>query len=110
MRRSKIISAVRKFFTRRGASVEVQKIAGTDGSGYTHLITGIKNPDKVAHLLPFLFPENELRGRNVFAVEIPDDFRFCTECGCSDNNACLGGCRWVDEMLCSSCVYEEAAK
>ena len=28
----------------------------------------------------------------------------CRICGCTDNNACPGGCYWVEEDLCSQCV------
>lgn len=31
----------------------------------------------------------------------------CKRCGCTWNNACDGGCYWVSEWLCSSCVTEE---
>ena len=27
----------------------------------------------------------------------------CRECGCTDVNACQGGCYWVAENLCSKC-------
>ncbi len=27
----------------------------------------------------------------------------CRECGCTDEDACLGGCYWVEVDLCSSC-------
>lgn len=29
----------------------------------------------------------------------------CSICGCTDNNACIGGCTWSAPNLCSSCVY-----
>lgn len=28
----------------------------------------------------------------------------CRVCGCTENNACPGGCWWVEADLCSSCV------
>ena len=28
----------------------------------------------------------------------------CVGCGCTDNNGCDGGCRWVAEDLCSACA------
>lgn len=30
----------------------------------------------------------------------------CSQCGCTDDNACAGGCSWVDEdhTLCSACA------
>lgn len=31
----------------------------------------------------------------------------CRVCGCTWNNACPGGCYWVEEDLCSKCVDRE---
>lgn len=28
----------------------------------------------------------------------------CRACGCTDDRACLGGCDWVDDDLCSNCA------
>lgn len=33
--------------------------------------------------------------------------RVCRVCGCTWNNACPGGCYWVEKDLCSSCVEKE---
>lgn len=30
--------------------------------------------------------------------------RACRGCGCTEDEACEGGCSWVDPDLCSSCV------
>lgn len=32
----------------------------------------------------------------------------CTGCGCSDLQACPGGCSWVAERLCSRCAHQLA--
>lgn len=32
------------------------------------------------------------------------DKRKCRVCGCTWNNACSGGCYWVEGDLCSECV------
>lgn len=32
------------------------------------------------------------------------DEESCRVCGCTWNNACSGGCYWVEEDLCSQCV------
>ncbi|BBB91040.1 MAG TPA: hypothetical protein PKA28_10735 [Methylomusa anaerophila] len=37
-------------------------------------------------------------------AELKNDIRRCRVCGCTDDNACLGGCYWVEEDLCSKCV------
>lgn len=33
--------------------------------------------------------------------------RTCRVCGCKEDNACEGGCSWVEEDLCSACVDED---
>lgn len=35
--------------------------------------------------------------------------RSCRVCGCTDENACEGGCWWVEDDLCSSCAIAEGA-
>jgi hypothetical protein len=30
--------------------------------------------------------------------------RTCRVCGCTDDNACAGGCTWADWDLCTSCT------
>ena len=32
------------------------------------------------------------------------DEQKCRICGCTENNACEGGCYWVEDDLCSKCV------
>lgn len=42
----------------------------------------------------------------------PDPFakvRACRVCGCTDDNACPGGCYWVEEDLCNVCAEVLAA-
>lgn len=34
--------------------------------------------------------------------------RTCRVCGCTDDQACEGGCSWVEEDLCSKCVPAES--
>lgn len=36
-----------------------------------------------------------------------DTYGCCRECGCTDGQACPGGCYWVEEDLCSSCADKE---
>lgn len=33
--------------------------------------------------------------------------RTCRVCGCTEDNACEGGCSWVEEDLCSSCADKD---
>jgi hypothetical protein len=39
-------------------------------------------------------------------LEIVDAEPVCRVCGCTQNNACPGGCSWVEPDLCSSCAEE----
>ena len=34
----------------------------------------------------------------------------CRVCGCTDNNACLGGCYWEEQDLCSKCAESIKSK
>lgn len=36
--------------------------------------------------------------------------RACRVCGCTDDEACEGGCGWVEDDLCSECVPKLAPK
>ena len=38
------------------------------------------------------------------------DVRICRECQCTDDVACMSGCWWVEEDLCSSCADDLAAE
>ena len=40
-------------------------------------------------------------------TEGPDTVRRCRVCGCTDDQACEGGCYWVEDDLCSSCAPQE---
>lgn len=35
------------------------------------------------------------------------DLATCRRCGCTQDNACEGGCSWAEPDLCSSCVKTE---
>jgi hypothetical protein len=34
---------------------------------------------------------------------------ICRSCGCSEQNACEGGCSWAEPDLCTACVGSEVA-
>lgn len=36
--------------------------------------------------------------------------RACRVCGCTETNACEGGCWWVEHDLCSACVQQRAIR
>lgn len=37
-------------------------------------------------------------------LERVEDEQVCRVCGCTQDNACAGGCCWVEEDLCSRCA------
>lgn len=41
-----------------------------------------------------------------YFINRAEDEQVCRVCGCTKNNACLGGCYWVEEDLCSACAKE----
>lgn len=54
------------------------------------------------HLLEIYYRE-QLIG---IATEVGVEEQKCRVCGCAWNNACEGGCFWVEEDLCSECISE----
>ncbi|MGH7315992.1 MAG: hypothetical protein ACREJS_07005 [Candidatus Rokuibacteriota bacterium] len=38
-----------------------------------------------------------------FGLDEDEPAAMCSVCGCTDEIACVGGCVWVDEDLCSRC-------
>ncbi len=34
----------------------------------------------------------------------------CRKCGCTEDHACAGGCYWVEDDLCSSCITKKSKK
>lgn len=41
-------------------------------------------------------------------VDVTDGVRTCRGCGCTDEEACEGGCTWIAEDVCSGCEHELA--
>jgi hypothetical protein len=39
-----------------------------------------------------------------YIYELVDAEQVCRICGCTQNNACQGGCYWVESDLCSACA------
>lgn len=57
------------------------------------------------------------RGEEAIAIKhrgntytVTDHVRSCRLCGCTDSDACPGGCYWVEKDLCSQCVNKETEK
>jgi hypothetical protein len=47
-------------------------------------------------------PSSILRGS--LSVELKlQKIKHCRGCGCTDNYACAGGCRWSSQNFCSAC-------
>ena len=42
-------------------------------------------------------------GRGEMTILNNEPGRYCARCGCSENDACDGGCFWVGDGLCSEC-------
>ncbi len=42
-------------------------------------------------------------------IECIDRRPACRVCGCTDDNACLGGCWWIEPDLCSACADSEGS-
>lgn len=49
-------------------------------------------------------PLNEWAMIKAFDVEEEEDEQVCRVCGCTWDNACEGGCYWVEDNLCSRCA------
>jgi hypothetical protein len=43
-------------------------------------------------------------GRVIYDLLKLAGVRACRTCGCSEEDACEGGCSWVGPNLCSSCI------
>lgn len=45
-----------------------------------------------------------------YILEQVDAKPVCRVCGCTEDNACLGGCYWVEPDLCSACAQDGEAE
>ncbi|MBO0423420.1 ASCH/PUA domain-containing protein [Enterococcus plantarum] len=45
---------------------------------------------------------------NIVESIFDEDTRKCDDCGCTQDNACAGGCYWVTDSLCSECLAKRA--
>ena len=91
-----------------------------DGVSLSHQIACICNADlcrsslgnrvarHVTTLGEVLGWRNELDIRERGEKPQSDIRRACRVCGCTENNACVRGCWWVEEDLCSACVDWDA--
>jgi nucleoside 2-deoxyribosyltransferase len=59
-------------------------------------------PELMYLMAPFICTEIQELLSTLNDIKI--DLRRCRVCGCTDDNACFGGCYWVADDLCSACV------
>lgn len=70
------------------------KVLGVDAKGITQDV--LKRPRGKAE------PEGSADD------QVDSEVRTCRECGCTDAEACEGGCEWVEDDLCSNCAPAKA--
>lgn len=58
-------------------------------------------------LLKSIYKDDSPGPAEELEVEESKSVRTCRVCGCTDYQACPGGCHWVEDDLCSSCVPKE---
>ena len=72
------------------------------GTAHMYLIANHRDPEDIA-TVSLVLEHIEITLEHLGAA------RACRVCGCTEHHACLGGCYWVEEDLCSSCVGVEMA-
>ena len=65
--------------------------------------------DKTDFAMLLFVTEQEFMPFFLISIQDFDQFkeeneRRCRVCGCTQNNACPGGCWWVEDDLCSACA------
>lgn len=63
---------------------------------------GSFEPELIYLMAPFICTEEQELLQ--ILAEIKKDIRRCRVCGCTDDDACSGGCYWVEPDLCSMCA------
>ena len=64
--------------------------------GDGHVLAGGRHP-----LAPWCALDCPMCWVDDFFEDVDD---VCRGCGCTDSEACPGGCYWIESDLCSSCV------
>lgn len=62
---------------------------------------------KVVHAPTALHRDASVIGHMPALERALDEQRRCRVCGCTERNACPGGCYWVEWDLCSECAGKE---
>jgi uncharacterized protein with PIN domain len=88
--------------------LKIFPVSRTKPDGYACQGCGTVVPAAEDGSLPEGWVKKEFPERSYFLCpKCQEDFRFCRVCGCSDEDACEGGCYWVEEDLCSACVGKD---
>lgn len=61
---------------------------------------------KIVHAPTSIHIDGAIIGHMPALEKALDAQRRCRVCGCTDGNACPGGCYWVEKDLCSECAQE----
>jgi len=103
------IKRIIKFFSRHNVRLEVTPNEfEKDNIAYTHVIKITSGEvNRFNDVVEKVFLNPFKMTNKIYRVCIRADFIICRECGCSNLNACLGGCAWIEEDLCSSCYKPE---
>lgn len=58
---------------------------------------------------PGVAPRPRMTGSQSRVVAEDSDVTTCRVCHCTEQWSCPGGCRWVEDDLCSACLHLEEA-
>lgn len=87
--------------------IDGMKVTAKNRPCWPELYYGDYSHGRFMWLLADVLPLKKIipfRGRQGL-FDIPDEaLQVCRVCGCSEFNACEGGCAWIEKDLCSSCV------
>ncbi|MCD7947526.1 MAG: hypothetical protein LUG13_04405 [Oscillospiraceae bacterium] len=63
--------------------------------------------DRVANAPTILHANTSVMSHMPVLDNLLSETKRCRVCGCTEHNACDGGCAWVEDDLCSRCVGKE---
>lgn len=87
---------------------DVTPLPGAEPTSYACRGCCVVEPAKEDGSLPEGWIQRKFPEREFFMCpECQADVPVCRVCGCSNEDACEGGCHWVEEDLCSACVGKE---
>ncbi|MFA5401230.1 MAG: hypothetical protein WC359_12355 [Dehalococcoidia bacterium] len=89
---------------------DVTPLPGAEPTGYACGFCGIIEEAKEDGSLPDGWVEVKYQEGSSFRCSACSGFPTCRVCGCTDANACEGGCYWVKPDLCSACEDKEYRK